>query len=85
MRMKLSAVLFACLIATSMLAAPVAAHDGEHGGQVDECQNQDRGPGGDAGPPGFVADVTPDFLSGLIGGLPVPDFVKSTFGASTCS
>ncbi|MFB6361558.1 MAG: histidine kinase [Halobacteriales archaeon] len=50
---------------------------------VNECQNADVGPDGD-GPPGFVADLTPNFISGLIGALPVPNFVKTFFGASTC-
>ncbi|MDZ7701083.1 MAG: hypothetical protein U5J98_02890 [Halobacteriales archaeon] len=59
------------------LASPAAAQP------VDDCQNADRGPDGD-GPPGFVASLVPDFLSDLIGSLPVPNFVKSFFGASTC-
>lgn len=58
------------------LATPAAAQP------VDECQNADRGP--DDGPPGFVAGLVPDFISDLIGSLPVPNFVKSFFGASTC-
>lgn len=59
------------------LAVPAAAQP------VDECQNADRGPGED-GPPGFVADIVPNFLSDLIGSLPVPNFVKTFFGAPTC-
>jgi len=50
---------------------------------VDECMNAERGPG-ENGPPGFVADLVPNFISDLIGSLPVPNFVKSFFGASTC-
>lgn len=50
--------------------------------QPDECMNADRGP--DNGPPGFVADLVPNFLSDLIGSLPVPNFVKTFFGAPTC-
>ena len=59
------------------LATPVAAQPD------DECQNADLGPGED-GPPGFVAGLVPDFISDLIGSLPVPNFVKSFFGAPTC-
>jgi hypothetical protein len=58
------------------LATPVAAQP------VDECQNAEQGP--DDGPPGFVAGLVPDFISDLIGSLPVPNFVKSFFGAATC-
>lgn len=50
---------------------------------VDECKNADNGPS-DGGPPGFVANLTPDFLGDLLSGLPVPNFVKSAFGAETC-
>lgn len=50
--------------------------------QPDECMNADQGP--DNGPPGFVAGLVPDFISDLIGSLPVPNFVKSLFGATTC-
>ena len=53
-------------------------------GGVDECMNAERGPGSN-GPPCFVADLVPNFISDLIGSLPVPDFVKSFFGATTCS
>lgn len=60
--------------------APAVAAPAE---PVDECQNADHGPGDD-GPPGFVADLVPNFISDLIGSLPVPNFVKSFFGASTC-
>jgi hypothetical protein len=49
----------------------------------DEYMNADRGPS-DEGPPGFVADLVPDFIGELIGGLPVPNFVKHFFGAPTC-
>ena len=50
---------------------------------VDECMNADKGPG-ENGPPGLVAGLVPDFISNLIGSLPIPNFVKSFFGASTC-
>lgn len=50
--------------------------------QPDECMNADQGP--ENGPPGFVADITPNFISDLIGSLPVPNFVKGFFGATTC-
>lgn len=51
--------------------------------QPDDCMNADQGPG-ESGPPGFVAGLVPDFISGLIGSLPVPNFVKAFFGAPTC-
>lgn len=50
--------------------------------QPDECMNAEQGP--DNGPPGFVAGLVPDFISDLIGSLPVPNFVKAFFGATTC-
>lgn len=58
------------------LGTPAAAQP------IDECQNADEGP--EDGPPGFVAGIVPDVISDLIGSLPVPNFVTSFFGASTC-
>lgn len=75
-RTTLIGVVLAVLLLGS-LAGPAAAQP------VDECQNADRGPGED-GPPGFVAGLVPDFISDLIGSLPVPNFVKTFFGAATC-
>jgi hypothetical protein len=74
----LSLVLSIALLAG--MTAPALAQPTD---PVDECQNEDAGPDGD-GPPGFVADLTPNFISDLIGSLPVPNFVKTIFGASTC-
>lgn len=72
-------VLVALVVGVAVAPAGVAAQpDG-----VDECTNADRGPGED-GPPGFVADLAPDFVSDLVGALPVPNFVKAFFGAPTC-
>lgn len=77
----------AALLLLSVAVAPAAAVQGDGiaaaDDEVDECTNADRGPG-DTGPPGFVADLVPDFIGDLIGGLPVPNFVKTFFGASTC-
>ncbi|MFT4883801.1 MAG: hypothetical protein ACI8U4_001314 [Natronomonas sp.] len=78
------AILFAVLVVASVLAAPVAAQPGDN---VDECENADEGPSGDAGPPGFVSgllDGVAGFLGDLFSSLPVPNFVKGFFGASTC-
>lgn len=72
--------LLAMLVLTGAFAAPVSAQPTE---TIDECQNADQGPGED-GPPGFVAGLVPNFISDLIGSLPVPNFVKSFFGAPTC-
>lgn len=78
--------LVAALLLVSVAVAPVAAHEGHDStnSTVDECTNADKGPGGAGGPPGFVADLVPNFISDVIGALPVPNFVKSFFGASTC-
>lgn len=73
--------LLTTLIALALLGALVAPAAAAPGA-TDSCSNADGE--SDAGPPGFVADVTPDFLSDLIGGLPVPDFVKGAFGAESC-
>lgn len=72
--------LLAIVLVTSTLTGGVAA---QTAGPVDECQNAERGPG-ENGPPGFVAGLVPNFISELIGSLPVPNFVKTFFGASTC-
>lgn len=74
-----AAVLAVVLLVTAF-AGPVAA---QPTGGVDECQNAENGPGSN-GPPGFVAGLVPDFIGDLIGGLPVPNFVKAFFGAPTC-
>lgn len=78
--------LFAAIAATFLLlsaaVAPVAATPGD--GQVDECKNAGTASGAQ-GPPGFVADLVPDFLADLFADLPVPNFVKSAVGAPTCS
>lgn len=72
----------AALLVVGLLVS-IAVAPGAAAAQPDECMNADRGPGED-GPPGFVAGLVPDFLSDLIGSLPVPNFVKSFFGAPTC-
>lgn len=83
MRLRQLATLgLAVVLVGTLLAAPVAAHPGTQYGSVDECKNADNGPSN--GPPGFVGGLVPDFVSEFIGGLPVPNFVKSFFGASTC-
>lgn len=77
--------LLTVLVVTSALAVPATA--GQSGADVDECRNADKGPTGDAGPPGFVGGIVggvAGFLGDLVGGLPVPGFVKGFFGASTC-
>lgn len=51
--------------------------------RIDECTNADEGPG-ENGPPGFVAELVPNFQSDLVETLPVPNFVKGFFGAQTC-
>lgn len=72
----------AALLVLSVVTMPVAAAPGP-ADAVDDCTNADLGPDG-AGPPGFVADLVPEFLSGLLSDLPVPNFVKAAFGAETC-
>jgi len=90
---QIASVIAATLLVGTLLAVPAAAHPDNYaesdigssdGGTVDECKNAENGPNGDGGPPGFVGGLVPDFISDLIGGLPVPNFVKSLFGASTC-
>ncbi|SHG71915.1 hypothetical protein [Halobaculum gomorrense] len=93
MRPNTSAVrlLTALLVVAGLALAPAAAaaQPGGTDKQIDDCENAEAGPSGDAGPPGFVGglldSVVPDFVSDLIGSLPVPDFLKSLFGAQTCS
>lgn len=80
-RTKLTVVL-AVLLAVGLFVPAAAATPGD--APVDECQNAENGPGDDGGPPGFVADLVPDFVSDLLSGLPIPNFVKSAFGATTC-
>lgn len=86
MNRTLTAVLALALLVVAAVPAAAAPGDGAGpGGEVDKCTNSDRGPGGDAGPPGFVAGLVPDFLGNLFADLPVPGFVKSAVGAeSTC-
>jgi hypothetical protein len=74
-------VALVALLAVGLSVPAVAAAPGA--ANADECQNAEHGPS-DGGPPGFVAAVTPDFLSDLMSGLPVPNFVKSAFGAEPC-
>lgn len=80
MRTEILTVLGLAVLLLTAATAPAMAAPGE---SVDDCKNADKGPG-DNGPPGFVADLVPDFIAELIGSLPVPDFVKSFFGAPTC-
>jgi hypothetical protein len=78
------AILLGVLVVASAFVAPATAQPGDN---VDECQNADEGPSGDAGPPGFVSGLlggVAGFLGDLFSGLPVPNFVKGFFGASTC-
>jgi|AntRauTorcE11898_2_1112593.scaffolds.fasta_scaffold01463_9 hypothetical protein len=87
MNTKLIVGVLAALMLVSVAATPaVAAQATDQAGteQVDECTNADKGPDGDAGPPGFVSNLVPDFLGDLFASLPAPDFVKSAFGAETC-
>jgi len=72
----------AVVLLVTLAAAPAAAvgPPGDAGGPTDERANADARPSGDAGPPGFVADLVPDFL----GGLSVPNVVKSFVSAPTC-
>lgn len=73
----------AAVLLLSAAAVPATAAATQPADQVDECTNAEKGPG-EQGPPGFVASVVPDVVSDLIGSLPVPNFVKSLFGATTC-
>lgn len=75
--------LITALVALVVLGAFVTPVAAQPGGNVDECQNAEEGPGED-GPPGFVGSLMPDFLSDLFASLPVPNFVKALFGAPTC-
>ncbi|MBP1988240.1 histidine kinase [Halolamina salifodinae] len=87
MNTKLIVGVLAALMLVSVAATPaVAAQPSDTAGaeQVEECKNADNGPSGDAGPPGFVSNLVPDFLGELFSSLPVPNFVKSAFGATTC-
>lgn len=82
--MKRTTIILAALAVLVALVAPAAAAglgDTTPVQTNSDCGGTDAGPSGDAGPPGFVADLVPDFLSDLIGSLPVPNFVKSLFGA----
>lgn len=73
----------AIVLLLSAAAVPATATATQPADQVDECTNAEEGPG-EQGPPGFVASLVPGFVSDLIGSLPVPNFVKSLFGAATC-
>lgn len=80
--MKRTTIVLATLAVLVALVAPAAAAGlGDTAPMQTNCDGNDVGPGEDGGPPGFVADLVPDFLSDLIGSLPVPNFVKSLFGA----
>lgn len=81
MRVKPFITILLVLLLVGGVAIPAAAAN--PGAQPDECMNADNGPGED-GPPGFVGGLIPDFLSDLFATLPVPNFVKSFFGAPTC-
>jgi len=82
MKRALLVAVAALVLLAGIAPAAVAAHEGDHGDDdAAACDGGDHGPDGDGGPPGFVADVTPDFLQDLVGSLPVPDFLKSLFGA----
>lgn len=84
MNIRRIAVATVVLLLIGAVAPAVAAGPG---GAVDECQNADRGPTGDAGPPGFVSGLVGSFagfLGDLFASLPVPNFVKGFFGAATC-
>lgn len=69
-------------IVSIVLLVSLAVAPGAALAQPDECMNAEQCP--DNGPPGFVADLVPDFLSDLIGNLPVPNLVKGFFGATPC-
>jgi hypothetical protein len=82
MNRRLPVVLALSLVVFAV--APAAATPGAGAGpadQADDCTNGNRGPSGDAGPPGFVADAVPTFLGDLFADLPVPGFVTSAVGA----
>ncbi|MFB6220961.1 MAG: histidine kinase [Halolamina sp.] len=74
-------VTLVAVLALGLFVPAAAAAPGDAG--VDECKNAENGPG-DGGPPSFVGDLLPEFLGDLMSGLPVPNFVKTLFGASTC-
>ncbi|RYJ14951.1 histidine kinase [Halogeometricum borinquense] len=83
-RSLIAPLLVAFLLAT-LAVAPAAAVGPDK--DVDECQNASNGPAGDAGPPAFVSGLVNNAvgsLSDLFASLPVPNFVKGFFGASTC-
>lgn len=87
MNTKLLVGVLAALMLVSVAATPaVAAQPSDTAGpdQVEECKNADNGPDGDAGPPGFVSGLVPEFLGDLFSSLPVPNFVKAAMGAPTC-
>lgn len=69
-RPNLLPVLAAALVALTLVTAGVGTVAADHG-PSDEDES------------GVVADVTPDFLSDLMADLPVPEFVKEMFGASS--
>lgn len=75
--------LVAVVMVTLLVSAAIAPAAAASTGPPDDCKNADKGPGED-GPPGFVGGLVPDFIGDLVGSLPVPNFVKSFFGASTC-
>ena len=72
------------LLLVSAVAPAMAAGPSD---TVDNCQNAEKCPSGDAGPPGFVSGLVSGvtgFLGDLFAALPVPNFVKGLFGAPTC-
>lgn len=81
-RRRITAVVLALLLVGAVAPATAGPSD-----TVDNCQNAEKGPSGDAGPPGFVSGLVggvAGFLGDLFANLPVPNFVKGLFGAPTC-
>lgn len=76
MRKKIALALVLLLLGGVVAAQPVEPPANDTEGN--ETENGDRGP------PSFVGDLlggVAGFLGGLLGSLPVPDFVKGMFGA----
>jgi len=82
MKRTLVALLALCVLFAGLVPAAAAGAGSPTPADGADAQcDDDRGPGDDGGPPGFVADLTPDFVGDLLGSLPVPGFLKSVFGA----